>query len=286
MASVLVVTITLSVILTLIFLQAALHASLTQIENKVDITVSFAVGTDEDAIANLKSSLEKLPEVAAVEYISSEQALATFRVKHAGDETTLQALDELDANPLEPSLNITARDISQYEGITKFLNNGGDTLSKDALGSVSSTDYNQEQKRLVIEKLQKIIKAADKLGLLITLLLIAISIIISFNTIRLTIYFAREEIAIMRLVGAGNRYIEGPFVIQGVVYGIIATIVTILLFVPISLWLGTHMSDFLGINVFDYYKANFLQIFAILFFSGITLGVISSLLAIRRYLSR
>ena len=125
-----------------------------------------------------------------------------------------------------------------------------------------------------------------KLGFLFTLLFIIISIIITFNTIRLTIFIGREEIGVMRLVGASKMYVRGPFMIEGAIYGIISTIVTLIIFWPITAWLGRNMTPFLSLNVYDYYISNFFQIFAIILLSGILLGVISSFLAVRRYLNK
>jgi cell division transport system permease protein len=139
---------------------------------------------------------------------------------------------------------------------------------------------------LVIDRLDAIIAGSQKLGFLVTLLLVIISIIITFNTIRLTIFISKEEIGVMGLVGASKMHIRGPFMIEGAIYGVIATFITMILFWPATFWLGSRMTDFLGINMYDYYKTSFFQIFAILLLSGILLGVISSFLAVRKYLNK
>jgi cell division transport system permease protein len=90
----------------------------------------------------------------------------------------------------------------------------------------------------------------------------------------------------MRLVGASKMHVRGPFMIEGVIYGIVATMITLVLFLPVTAWLGSSMTNFLGINMYDYYLSSFFQIFAILLLSGIILGVISSWLAIRKYLNK
>ena len=110
--------------------------------------------------------------------------------------------------------------------------------------------------------------------------------IVTFNTIRLTIFISKEEIGVMRLVGASKMRVRGPFMVESVIYGIIATIITLVLFWPMTAWLGRNMTDFLGLNMYDYYISNFFQIFAIILLSGIILGVISSYIAVRRYLNK
>ena len=97
---------------------------------------------------------------------------------------------------------------------------------------------------------------------------------------------SREEIGVMKLVGAGPRYIQGPFIVSGVLVGITASLITILLFFPISIWLGNQVTDFVGINLYTYFKANFFQLFIIMLGSGILLGGISSAFAIARYLRK
>jgi len=282
-ASVLVVTITLSVITTIILLQAVLHFSLNQIKDKVDITIYFTTNAPEDKIMALKGTIEKLPEVANVSYTSSEEALRLFRGRHSSDYPTIQALDELRDNPLGAYLNIKAKETSQYESIANFLKSDNILVS----GSASIVDkVNYNQNKLVIDRLNSIIAGAQKLGFLITLLLIALSIIITFNTIKLAIFISKEEIGVMRLVGASKMRVRGPFMIEGAIYGISATIITLILFWPATAWLGRHMTDFLGINMYDYFVSNLIQIFFILLLSGVFLGMISSFLAVRRYLDK
>ena len=282
-SAVLVVTITLFVIATLILVQAILFSSLSQIQDKVDVTVYFNIGTPESKIATLRSAIEEKSEVESVKYVSSEEALADFKSKHENDYVILQALDELPDNPLSAYLNIKARDTSQYEVIVNLLQGDG-VLAKDNFSIIEKINYHQN--KIIIDRLTAIIDGAQRLGLIVTAFFVLISIIVSFNTIRLTIFFAKEEIGVMKLVGASSRYVRGPFMVEGVIYGFIATLITIVLLFPITLWFGNHMTNFLGINLFSYYLANFLNIFGIIILSGIALGVISSFLAVSKYISK
>jgi len=282
-ASVLVVTITLSVITTLLLLQAVLHSSLIQIKDKVDVSIYFVTGANEEKILALKGSLEKLPEVAQVTYTTSTEALANFRARHENDYPTIQALDEIKENPLGAYLNVKAKEVSQYESIANFLKSD-DALVIGSLNIIDKVNYYQNKD--VIERLNSIINGSERLGFIITLLLVIISIIITFNTIRLTIFIAKEEIGIMRLVGASKMRIQGPFMIEGVIYGTISAILTLGLFLPATYWVGQNMTAFLGMNIYEYYIGNILQIFGIILGSGILLGVISSLIAVRKYLNK
>ncbi|MEK7459773.1 MAG: permease-like cell division protein FtsX [Patescibacteria group bacterium] len=282
-AAVLVVTITLSVITSLILLQAILHFSLGQIKEKVDVTIYFTVNAEENKIFLLKKSLEELVEVEEVTYTNSGEALKIFRERHQNDYPTIQALDEINENPLGGYLNVRAKEVSQYESIANFMKSDNALV----LGSASIIDkVNYTQNKEVIERLNSLISGARKLGFIVTLFLVLISIIITFNTIRLTIFISKEEIGVMRLVGASKMRVRGPFMIEGAIYGVIATIITMLLFLPATAWIGRNMTAFLGINLYDYYVSNLLQIFTIILSLGVFLGIVSSLIAIRKYLNK
>ena len=274
---------TLAVITAIILLQAVLYSSLDQIKNKVDVTIYFNPGAPESQVMILKDSLLKLPEVKDIAYTSEGDNIKNFRELHANDYSTIAALDEIGINPLGAYLNVKAKEISQYESIVNFMK------SDNALVSGSSSiiyKVNYYQNKLVIDRLNSIISGAQKLGFLLTLYLVISSIIITFNTIRLTIFFAKEEIGVMRLVGASKMHVRGPFMIEVAIYGIVATIVTLVIFWPITSWLGNNMASFLGLDLYDYYISNLFQIFAIILLSGILLGVFSSFLAVRKYLNK
>ncbi|MFZ2049063.1 MAG: permease-like cell division protein FtsX [Minisyncoccia bacterium] len=282
LASVLVMMVTLFVLGFLIFGSAILNTSLAELRNKVDVNVTIIGTADEGSILELKHSLESLPSVSMVTYVSKEEALDTFKARHANDQSILDALGELRDNPLGATLNVKAKDPSQYQAIADFLQ-GKNSLSASGLSIIDHVNYNQN--KTAIDKLTKIIDAAHRLGFAITLAFVAISVLIAFNTIRLTIYIVKDEISVMRLVGASSSYIQGPFVIVGIIYGLVAGFITLLLFLPITYWLGKVTENFfIGMNIFNYYLHQFPQIFIIIIFSGIFIGALSSTLAIRKYL--
>lgn len=282
LASVLIMIVTLTFIGLIIFSGAILNTALEELKNKVDVNVTFIATAPEEDILSIKSSLERLPEVSLVTYVSREAALEAFKVRHADDQAILAALDELNDNPLGATLNIKATDPSQYQSIAEFLQDGT-ALSSDGTSIIDKVNYYQN--KVAIDKLTNIIRATDRLSMVIAIIFIIISILIAFNTIRLTIYIARDEISVMRLVGASTSYIQGPFIVVGVIYGIVAGITTLFIFLPLTYWLGGITQNFfIGLNIFNYYLQNVPQIFAIVIGSGILIGAISSILAIRKYL--
>ena len=277
-ATVLIMTVTLTIIGTLIFLSAILSNTLTTIQDKVDVNVYFTTTADEAGILSTKAQLEKLPEVRLVTYTSREAALAQFKEKHADDSLTLQALNQLGDNPLGASLAIKAQDPSEYESIVIFLN-------KSQENTTNIDRINYYQNKTIIDRLTAAIRITEQAGLFVVILFALASIIIAFATVRLAIYSARDEIAVMRLVGASNMYVRGPFIIAGMISGIIAALIALLLFYPVAYYAGHSLSAWLGgFNVFMYYVSHFAMIFGILVGSGIFLGGIASYVAVRRYL--
>jgi cell division transport system permease protein len=281
LASVLVMTVTLSVIASTLFTSAMLTSTLNGIREKVDVNVYFLKTASEADIASLKNSLESLPQVGSVEYTSREQALIDFKARHSEDELTLSALEELDENPLGASFNIRAKDPSQYESIVTFLQG-----RMAAAGDASIVDrINYAQNKQAIDALSRIIEASKKLGSIIVIFFVGVSVLITFNTIRLAIYIFREEISVMRLVGASEMYIRGPFVTVGLMYGFVAGIVTLVLLYPITYWIGPMTLRLgTGLNLFDFYLATFGQLFVVVIGSGLFLGAVSSFLAVKKYL--
>lgn len=283
LASSLVLWVTLSVVLGIIFFQAVLNNSLDQVRQKVDITVYFVPSASEEKILEFKDVIEKIPEVESAVYISSDIALAQFKDRKKDDELTLQALEEIGENPLGGSINIKARDITQYEAISKSLSGDSD-LVKSNENIIYNINYNKNKS--IIDRLNNIIASARALGIALTLVLTIISVIITFNTIRLTIFISKEEIGVMRLVGANSIYVTGPFMIEGMICGIVAALLATASFYPVSVWLSNRMTDFLGIDMLEYYVSHFIGLFAIVLIFGVLLGAISSALAVRKYLSK
>ncbi len=282
LASILVMTVTLFVLGSLLFVGVMLESSLAQIKDKVDINVYFVTEAPEEEILTLKTSLETLPEVRSVEYVSRTDALERFKTRHENDQLTLQALEELGENPLGANLNIKAVETSQYKGIAAFLQSDS-ALAQDKTNIIDKVNYFQN--KAAIDNLTKIIESSETFGFLVTIILVIATVIITFNTVRLAIYTSKDEIAVMQLVGANNSYIRGPFVFEGILYGAAAGFLTLIFLYPLTIWLGPVTERFFGnINIFTYFVGNFGRIFVIIVGSGIILGAISSFLAVRKYL--
>jgi cell division transport system permease protein len=281
-SAILIMTVTLFIMGSLLFIGAMLDTSLDQISEKVDINVYFTTDANESDILALQSALESRDDVAAVEYISQQEALDTFRSANRDDDLIIQALEELEDNPLGAYFNVQATDSQYYEDIANYLESDAPVVagSQDIIDRV-----NFQQNREAIDRLTSIIQSLDTFSFLIIIVFALIAALIVFNTIRLAIFSSRDEISVMELMGASRSYVRGPFVLEGVMYGIVAALLTLILFYPISLWGEDFTSTFFGgTGSFTYFINNFGELFIILTVTGIILGGISSYIAVRKYL--
>lgn len=264
-------------ITSLLLINVLIDSLTTNLEDKIDISVYFHLDTPEEEILETKSELNKLAEVRSVEYISTEEALTKFKERHQDNSILMQSLEELGTNPLEASLNIKAQQASQYETIANFF---GDEKYQTIIDKI-----NYLENKAVITRLTSITTGIRQAGLIILLVLALLAVLVTFNTVRLTIYSARKEIRVMKLVGASNWFVRGPFIIEGALYGIIAALFSLIVLLPLLWYLSPKITSYLpGTDLFYFFQANFLALFFLQIAIGVVLGTASSLVAIRRYL--
>ncbi len=261
----------------LIIFNVLTETALQSLQDKIDISVYFKIDSAEDEILKIKKSLEALGEVKRVEYISRDKALEIFRARHQGEETINQALETLETNPLSASLRIQAYNSKDYAVIDAYLKNES---FKSLIDKIS---YSKNS--TVIERLNKIIETVKQSGMFLTALFSFVAVLITFNTIRLAIYSNREEIGIMRLVGASNIFIRGPYAVEGVIYGVIAGVLSFALFAPVIYYIDPYVKIFIPeMEIWSYMASNSVKLIGYQIFFGVILGLISSSIAIRKYL--
>ncbi len=247
------------------------------LEEKVDVSVYFKNEASEEEIAKVKSDLESLGMVKNVEYVSKDQALSEFKQRHAGDTLVQDSLAELSDNPLQASLNVKANDSSQYASIVTFLEGNKFRSLVDKINF-----YENEQ---VIKRVLAISGGLRNWGFLLTMALALIAVLVTFNTVRLTIYSQKQEIEIMRLVGGSNWHIKAPYLVEGGLYGALAAGVVAVVFYPVTYFVSPKIESLMpGVSLISYFVSNIFQFVPLLFFVGILLGVTSSFVAIRRFL--
>ena len=262
---------------SLLFLQGMSTFLLSRLESSVDVSVYFVEDAPEEDILLLRERLLQVPEVKNAVYVSKDKALEEFVALHKNDKLIGDALEAIGTNPLLASLNILAKDSSQYPKIAQFL-------EQEAFSNlVERVDYKDRQN--VIQRMTELTRGIRLVVLIVSIGLALIAVLVAFNTIRLTIYNSRDEIEVMRLVGASNSFIQGPFVVQGIVVGVFGALLTFLFLFFLSWFAGPRFESFLsGFNLFEYFFSHFFLFLALELGVGIGLGVVSSLIAIQKYL--
>ncbi len=277
-AATMVMTITL-VIFSVLFLMFGITSySLKTIQSTVDVSAYFKIGLAENQISTIKSELESDARVKSVEYTSAEKAFNDFREKHKNDPTILASLNELNENPLPATLNIKAKNLDDYPAIAELLK------AEKYKNFISKVNF--EDNRVIIERLGRILNFIITLGLALVGVFSLIAILVIYNTITLTIYNRREEVEIMRLVGATNWYIRAPFLTETILYSLFATVITATLFLPVFSRLLPRIAIFVNpeVTVFNMNIFNYWYLVLMLFVVSLVLSLFSTLLAIRKYL--
>lgn len=276
-AALLVMVIVLFVVTSLFFLQGIGSFLIESLQESVDVSTFLKDSAETEEVEALQQSLIALPEVKEVAFVSKEDALVQFTELHKNDQVILDSLDAIGQNPLLSSLNIKAWDPSSFEGIAEFLE------TTPLASIIQNVDFHERAP--VITRLAAITSGVRTGVLAGSIFAGLIAVLVAFNTIRLTIYSSKEEIEVMRLVGASNMFIRAPFLLQGIIVGTLASLITFIVLVPLTLFLSSQLETFVPqFSLFEYFMANFFTILFLQMFVGIGLGVLSSLIAIRKYL--
>ena len=272
-----IMVLALLILVGLVAFNVVSSTAVADLEEKVDVTAYLNLDVSENQASQILRELEARPEVQGIFYVSRERALEDFRLRHQDSDLVQQALDELGENPLQASIEIKAKETAQYASIVGFIENSG------FRGLIDKIDFYENE--LVISRIQKISNGLRAGGIAVTLVLVLIAVLVTFNTIRLTIYSQKQEIEIMRLVGASNWHIRGPFLVEGAIYGLIAGFIALIVFYPVVIFASPKIQTFIpSVNLFSYFTGFFGQTVALVLGLGIVLGVVSSLIAVRRYL--
>lgn len=283
---------TISVLILFLYVASLLYAVsftaeniLKGIQDKVNISIYFNGNVSEGRIMEIKGELVKNDMVKSVDYVSKEQAVINFKRDKGDNPEVMKSLEMLGDNPLPASLVVKANSSDQYDKLAEFINNSKFKPDIERL--------NYDKIKEIINNLNKSVASIKKVGVILVIIFALIAILITFNTIRITIYTHKPEIEVMRLVGASNSYIRLPFIFEGIMYGIFAAVISmILLFITLKFLNPSVVSTLTGnpkdASIFSqtlsFYIANIFTIFFLQAAFGIVLGVLSSLIAMRKYL--
>lgn len=279
LVTVTIVALSLVSISSLALVTAISQATLNYVNNKVDLSINLAPKVSEDKILSLKNELESYAEVKTVTYISADEALANFKKRHVGNQAIFESLTILGTNPLGASLNVKAYNQAGYDIISNKIQSGS---YKDIVQLTRFADN-----KLLLERINDISSKVKRVGIAISIVFLVISLLVVFNTMRMNIYTYRQEIEIMRLVGATNSFIRTPFLVQSVLYAFFASLLTALILYIFLQWLNTYLAQFIAGDNFDLllsFKENTWYIYLTEFASVALLSMLAATIAMRRYL--
>jgi len=277
LATVFVIVVTIGLFTFLFVSQGIVDHLIDGIKDKIDISVYLNPESSRDDIIDARDRLSELPAVKSVTFLSNDEVLEEFKNRHVNDPVILESLEVVGSNPFYASLNIRAQNTNEYASILTLLNSA---TFEDVVYKV---DY--LEKKTVIDKLSEFIANVNNVGLVSAIILAIVAVLVAFNTIRVAIYDASREISIMRLVGSPNKFIRGPFIVQGIINGTIAAIASCLLFLLVVNILDVRINNITnGFDLKQWWLSNLGIIIMFQLASGIALGSVSSLIAIRKYL--
>lgn len=253
---------------------------LKTVQNKVNVSVYVNINVVEDKIMEMKNEMAKIDGIKSVDYISRDKALEEFKSTNADEPRILKSLEEIGENPLPASLIITAKNPNDYQGIVDKINN-----NQALKENIDWINYEKNKNKDVVERLNSIVATIRKVGVIIGIIFAANALLITFNAVRITIYTHRQEIETMRLVGASNAFIRLPFVFEGIIYGALASILSMIVLFATLKFAAPYISSAIpSENLIGFYTGNFWSLLGAQLLIGMTIGIFSSLIAMRKYL--
>jgi cell division transport system permease protein len=282
-AAIAVMAITLTTILILIITNATLSNTIGQFNSKIDISVYLKDSVTPAQTTTFLTQLRDLKEVKSVKYISKAQALSLYESTNAGNKTVSTAIAALGVNPLPATVDIKPVTPNELSGIKQFLTEPNIVALQAANSSYSGALQS------AINKIAKTTKLLKEAGFISIIIFGTTSVLIIFNTIRMTIFNRRDEIQTMRLLGASTWFIRGPYVVENVIYGLISATISLgfveIMFTTVSNNLQASSFGLLNISYSQYYfKHYFVSLLLMIVGLGIIIGAGSAFVATRRYL--
>jgi len=283
LAAVAIMVITLTIILFSIVANATFGHTVDQIANQVDVSVFLQDSVTDAQAQQFVSAIRKQADVKRVDYLTKQQAQEAFVQQNGGNQSLQTAIVET-GNPIPATIHVYPRDLNQIGAINKFLT----TKQYQALQTSDSPSYNGDRKK-AIDNITHATNILRQIGIAAVIIFAVISVLIIFNTIQMAIFNRRDEIQIMRLLGATTSYIRGPFVVETIIYGILSAAISTLLvnavFVTASGSLQATSFGLLDISYSQqFFQGHYWLLLAMQLTLGILIGAASSVIATRRYL--
>lgn len=281
LVTVVILTLNLFLMSLVVGLNVVGDQALSAVKEKVNLSVFFTATTSEQQVETIRQELLEKPEVKSIDKITRQQHLDDLKKAYPNSGLVNAAIELLGENPLGPGLVVTARSFDGYSGIVQALRDPKyDTVIED-----TGNDF--EANRDVINTIDHTVSRLRIAAIWLNLFFALIAALMVFNTIRVNIYTHSDEIGIMKLVGSSDTFVRGPFVVTSIIYGLLAAVLTTLIFVPVLTIVNPFLNSFFAgydINILGYFYSHVWLVLGMEVLVGCGLSMLSSLFAIGRYL--
>jgi len=275
-----VMTVTLTLIMISFISNMALTATIKGVTDKIDVSIFLKNTLTPTQIDGLKQNIMKSGNVSSLTYVSPDQAVINYKDQNKGNPQLIAALDQA-GDALPSSIQVKAKDPKHLDVIEAVVNQ---PVNQALLDPTAPPSYTGSRKA-TIDRIVHFASFFKALGLVASAIFLVISTLIIFNTIRMAIFTRRDEIEIMKLVGATKWFIRGPFIFEAALYGIIAAVIATLISVALLFGSATKVATYIDFSTtVSFFQTYILLIIAAEFVLGVTIGAVSSLLAMSRYL--
>lgn len=263
----------------LLVLNRVTDQAISFVENRIEVSVYFNENAPIAKVNDALTYLRTLPQVKDVQEIAADEALAEFKQRHATDPAILSSLDELGKNPFGPTLTIKAHRAKDFDAIIAALDN---PRFRDAIRQKDFSDYQS-----IVGKIRQTTDEIRTGGIVLSGIFFLIALLIIFNTVRVAIFIHREEIGIMRLVGASSSFIRAPFLVETIILSILSIAIVIAIVYPSLAFIEPTFNQYFGsgtTGLVSYFEQNGFMIFGLQFLALLVVTMGSTALAMRKHL--
>ncbi|MBM5789963.1 FtsX-like permease family protein [Candidatus Parcubacteria bacterium] len=263
----------------LVVLNFVTDRAIQAVADRVEVSVYFHANASETSVQNAVTYLRSLQQVRDVATISADEALEQFAARHQDDETIMKSLEEIGTNPFGPSLIVKAHEVADFNTVLEALEN---PQFRDNIREKDFSNY-----EAIITRIKDTTDRIRTFGIVLSGIFLLIAVLIVFNTVRMGLFIHREEIGIMKLVGASNAFVRAPFLLEMVLLSVVALAVTALLLYPTLAVLEPKFGFYFGgqtVGLINYFEQNGWRLFGLQLAGLVFLTLFSTWLAMRKYL--
>ena len=254
----------------LIIIVTGLNATLNYVQGEVQVVAYLKDSASQQDVVSLETSLQQMPEVSSVSYVSKAKAYQDFVARHPDEADIINSLPN---NPLPASIQINLTDPNNYVDVFTYLNN---QPAVDQVINIKQT----------VDQLNTVIGVLQAGGTVIMVIVGLIVLFIVVNTIRLAVVARADEIEIMRLVGASDAFIRWPFIFEGALVGLIGAAITILILFLSQGPVTSFLADYFRVLPIEAGATMGETVALTVLVTGVGIGVLGSYLSVRSYLIR